>query len=196
MMKKIFPLFFIIFSLLSFNIALAQDGGFQDVRVGVYDNHPKIYRNENGDIAGFWADITNYIAQQENWNLDYVYGTWEEGLERLERGEIDLMVDVAVSEERKEKYDFNQEVALVSWGIFYTREDLEIDSLYDLEGKDIVVLRSGIHYQSPEGLKDLLNSSGIDVNIVDVDKYEDAFRLLDEKRADVGGGELVFWHEE
>jgi ABC-type amino acid transport substrate-binding protein len=36
----------------------------QDVRVGVYDNYPKIYRDEKGDVKGVWADITNAIAKK------------------------------------------------------------------------------------------------------------------------------------
>ncbi len=45
------------------------------VKVGVYDNYPKIYKDEQGNIKGFWADITNYIAEKEHWNLIYDFGT-------------------------------------------------------------------------------------------------------------------------
>jgi hypothetical protein len=31
------------------------------VRVGIYENSPKIFTGENGAPSGFWPDIVNYI---------------------------------------------------------------------------------------------------------------------------------------
>ena len=174
-----------------FSSAFAVETDSKTVRVGVYDNSPKIYKDANGDIKGFWADITNYIAQKENWNLVYVYGTWDEGLARLEKGEIDLMVDVAVSDERKAKYDFNNESALLSWSIVYTRKDFDIKSFKDLEGKSIAIMKSSVHYTAPLGLKNVLTSFGVTSNIVDVKSMDEVFKLLDNNQADAG---VVNWN--
>ena len=46
----------------------------QTVRVGIYDNKPKIYM-ENGEVKGLFADIVDYIADRENWEVEYVHGT-------------------------------------------------------------------------------------------------------------------------
>jgi len=93
-MKKILIAIIICLQFCCFSSAFAVEADSKTVRVGVYDNSPKIYKDANGDIKGFWADITNYIAEKEKWNLVYVYGTWDEGLARLEKGEIDLIVIV------------------------------------------------------------------------------------------------------
>ncbi|HUC90060.1 MAG TPA: transporter substrate-binding domain-containing protein [Patescibacteria group bacterium] len=74
----------------------------QTVKVGVYDNPPKIYLDKTGKPQGLYADIVNAIAAKEGWNVEYVPGTWNEGLQRLENGQIDIMVDVAVSDERRQ----------------------------------------------------------------------------------------------
>ena len=190
-MKKysIFIIFFFslfsIFSLFKSNEINAANG-VETVRVGVYDNYPKIYKDENGEIKGFWADITNYIAEQENWNLEYVYGTWEDGLTRLENGEIDIMVDVAESEERKKIYEFNEETVLLSWGMFYTRDGVQINSFSDLQDKKIAILKTGILYSGQYGLKDIMDSFSIDAEIIDVSVYSDVFSLLDKGEVDVG----------
>lgn len=160
------------------------------VKVGVYDNYPKIYKDADGNIKGFWADITNDIANKENWKLEYVYDTWDNNLKKLENQEIDIMVDVAVSEERKSTYDFNNETALVSWGIFYTKNGVVINSYADLEGKKIAIMKSGILYSGPYGLKTILNSFGINAEIIDVSVYSDVFKLLNDNEADVG---VVNW---
>jgi PAS domain S-box-containing protein len=148
MMK--FRLLFIV-SILSFSPLLlnsvsvyAQDsGGVIEVRVGVYDNSPKIYIAD-GEVKGFWADITNYIAEQEGWKIEYVHGTWSEGRGRLESGEIDVMVDVAVTESRKEKYDFATETVLVSWSEIYALKESNIESFFDLKNKNIGVLKGSV----------------------------------------------------
>ncbi|MBN2239602.1 MAG: transporter substrate-binding domain-containing protein, partial [Dehalococcoidales bacterium] len=80
------------------NSAFADTAGA--IRVGIYDNKPKIFVTDDGKASGFWPDIIEYIGSKENWNIEYVYGTWEECMSRLETGEIDVMPDVAYSEER------------------------------------------------------------------------------------------------
>lgn len=101
---------------LSSHAAFAQQ---QTVKVGVYDNYPKIYRDDNGNIKGFWADITDTIAAKENWKVDYVYGTFQQGLQRLQNGQIDMMVDVGVDTQRQQIYDFNTVNLLSGWAAVY-----------------------------------------------------------------------------
>jgi two-component system, cell cycle sensor histidine kinase and response regulator CckA len=189
-MKKYLTLFLILIvvfiQLFYSRLVYAAEKEQRTVRVGVYDNNPKIYKDAKGDIKGFWADITYYIAAKENWNLIYVHDTWENNLKRLENGEIDVMVDVAVSDERKNIYDFNNETGLISWGLFYTRKGVKLDSVMDIEGKNIAIMKSGILYSGPLGLIDTLSSFGIKADITNVDIYEDVFKLLDSGKADVG----------
>lgn len=189
--KLLFVIFaFLLVSVVCAAAVLAADNEQKTVRVGAYDNTPKIYRDASGEIKGFWADITNYIAKKENWNLVYVYDTWDEGLVRLQKGEIDLMVDVAKSEERKDVYDFNNETALFSWSMMYVRKGFEIKSFKDLAGKNIAIVKSSVHYTAPLGLKNILNSFAIDANIIDAQSMEDVFKLLDTQQADAG---VVNW---
>ena len=70
------------------------------IRVGVYENSPKIYTSPNGNVAGFWPDLIAYIADKENWNIKYIHGSWNECLERLSSSKIDIMPDVAFTEKR------------------------------------------------------------------------------------------------
>jgi len=162
------------------------------VRVGIYENPPKIYTDEQGVVSGLYADIINYIAWSEGWTVEFVTGTWDEGLSRLENGEIDIMTDVAYSKAREERFDFNNETVLVSWAAVYAAENVEIESILDLSGKDIAILKSGIHYTGEYGLKNLLDSFEIDATYIDVKYYKDVFNLLENGQADVGVVSRVF----
>lgn len=161
------------------------------LRIGVYDNPPKIFK-ENGEIKGFWADILDHIAEEEGWQVEYVHGTWSEGLERLEKGDIDIMVDVAVSEDREEIFDFHSEDVLLNWAEIYTRPGVEVNSIFDLEGLDIAVMKSGIHYTGPLGIRSLLDDFGISANFRDVDVYADVFEELRSGDADAGVVNRIF----
>jgi PAS domain S-box-containing protein len=181
-----------IFVLLTASNVLAANNtpaiiqGEQNIRVGVYDNYPKIYRDEDGNIKGFWADITNAIARKENWNVTYVYGTFDQGLDRLKNGQTDLMVDVGVSPQRQQIYDFNNEHIISSWATIYSRYGLRINSFLDLSGKKIAVLKSDIHYTGPNGITATLNSFGVNANFIETDSYDDIFKQLDDSQADAG----------
>ncbi|HAS28130.1 MAG TPA: hypothetical protein DCR59_02950, partial [Dehalococcoidia bacterium] len=111
------------------------------VRVGIYENAPKIFTDQDGNASGFWAEITEYIAKEEGWKIEWVHGSWEECLNMLESGEIDIMPDVAYSDERALLYDFANEVLVVSWSRIYTAKGVPVQSILDLDGKTIAVLK-------------------------------------------------------
>jgi ABC-type amino acid transport substrate-binding protein len=60
------------------------------VKVGIYENKPKVFVDSAGEPQGFFVDILNYIASQEGWQLDYVASTWDKNLEKLEKAEIEF----------------------------------------------------------------------------------------------------------
>jgi len=73
------------------------------VRVGLYENAPKVYTDATGRPAGLFVELLEAIARAEGWRLSYEPCDWAVCLERLERGELDLMPDVAFSAERAQR---------------------------------------------------------------------------------------------
>ena len=156
------------------------------VRVGVYENNPKIFTDDQGNAAGFWPDIVNYIANREGWQIEWVHGTWTECLTRLQNNEIDLMPDVAYTEARDEIFDFSQEAVYVSWSRVYVRIGSNIESILDLEGKTVAVLEGSVNYIGPEGILKLTETFNIHCTFVPVDSYGKVFELLDKNEVDAG----------
>ncbi len=156
------------------------------VRVGVYENAPKIYTASDGTVKGFWADILYYIARKEGWQIEWVHGTWTEGLERLERNEIDLMPDTSFTAERMEKFDFNDETILTSWSRVYSRENSGIQTIPDLNGKRVGGLRGSVNMEGPEGLKDMVTRFDVTCEFFEFDSYDDVFKAIQDGRLDAG----------
>jgi signal transduction histidine kinase len=168
-----------------FSLAVSADNSIT-VKVGLYENSPKIFTDEKGNAAGFWPAIIEYIASREGWEIEYVPGTWTECLARLENNEIDIMPDVAYTEERGTLYDFSNETVYVSWSWVYARRGVDIQSIPDLEGKNVSVLQGSVNVEGPEGIKKLVSAFHVNCNFIEVDSYIKVFELIDSREADAG----------
>ena len=79
--------------------ALAQDAA-KTVRVGWYEssfNHMDQYGRRSGYAYEYQMKLSVYTG----WSFEYVTGSWSELMEKLEKGEIDLMSDVSYTPERE-----------------------------------------------------------------------------------------------
>ncbi len=152
------------------------------VRVGVYNNAPLVFV-QDGRARGFYIDLLNYIAGEEGWKLDYVLCEWSECLSMLERGEIDLLVDIAYTKDRETRFGFNRETVLSNWGQVYARRGAGIQSLLDLDGRKVAVVRNDVYYESLAVLADRLD---LDCQFIEVDGYGGVLALIDAGEADAG----------
>ena len=156
------------------------------VRVGFYENAPKLYTDESGRITGFFPEILVAIAEQEGWTLEYVPGTWSDNLARLQTGEIDLMPDAAYSRERTWIYGFSQEPLFVNWDVIYTSPGSAALSIPELVGKRVAVMSGSIRTDGGQGGRALLAAFDIDSEFVEVDGYQEVFELLHARDVEAG----------
>ncbi len=156
------------------------------VKVGLYENEPKIFTDAQGKASGFWPEIITYIASKENWKIEYVKGTWQESLQRLERAEIDIMPDVAYTDERASQFVFCHETVYTSWTRVYARANAGIQSILDLENKQVAVLKGSINVEGPDGIKKLTGAFGVNCTFNEVDSYTQVMQLVNNRMADAG----------
>lgn len=166
-------------------MALSQDIS-GTLRVGIYQNQPKIFIDEKGQASGFWPDLIEFIARQEGWKIQYVLGTWEECLQKLEKGEIDIMPDVAYTEERAGRFVFSNKPVYTSWSRVYANRNVRIDSILDLEWKTVAVLKGSVNVEGPEGIKRLIMAYDIDCEFIEVESYKAVFDTVSRGLADAG----------
>ncbi|HLP99061.1 MAG TPA: transporter substrate-binding domain-containing protein [Sideroxyarcus sp.] len=162
-------------------LGLAGHACATGLKVGIYENEPKIFTDSRGTASGILIDILEAVAKRENWQLSYVHCEWEDCLKQLQAGTIDLMPDVAYSEERDRLFDFHSTPALHSWSQIYRRDDVEINSAIDLAGKRIALLGGGIQESA---ISDMLAGLGIKATLIRTKSVEDGFRLAQANGAD------------
>lgn len=175
----------LLFSLLFFaaSLLLACWGRAepQTVLVGVYENAPKMF-TQQGKPAGIFVDILEEIARREGWRLKYVSGSWAENLDRLARGEIDIMPDMAYSAERGALYAFPKVPVLSSWFQVYAPKGHGIYSILDLNHKRIMVLERSIQESAFDRLR---RGFALNCNLVRVPDYDAMFARVRQGEADV-----------
>lgn len=159
------------------------------VRVGLYENAPKVFTDEDGNPSGIFVDILQAIADDEGWTLVFVPGTWDEGLDALEQGRIDLMPDVAYSEARAAKYDFHQVAVLESWSYVYAGPDQRFDRISQLNGTRVAVLEGSVQETI---LREMTASFQLDVTFVKAASLQEAFEMARDGRADAAVANHLF----
>jgi signal transduction histidine kinase/ActR/RegA family two-component response regulator len=76
------------------------------VRVGWYEV-PGLQEGQNtGALGGYNYEYLAKIAQYANWNYEFVFCTWPEAEEKLKKGEIDIVGDVAKTAPRMAEYNY------------------------------------------------------------------------------------------
>ncbi len=153
----------------------------QTVRVGVYQNSPKVALSDAGRAEGIFIDVIESVAKREGWALEYVPGTWAEGLERLEQGRIDLMPDVARNTEREVLYGFHDEPVLASWNQVYTRKGSAVRNLLDLGGKRVAVLAGSVQERQ---LSQMAESFSLVLQWVPREDFDATFAAVQNGEAD------------
>ena len=152
------------------------------ITVGIYQNSPTIFINPDGQADGLYIDILNDIATENNWNFEFVKGSFQDCLDRLSTGEIDILAGVACSGERMEAFNFSHEAIFSNWGQVYSHIDSDIESITDLQGKRVAGLKGSLFNES---FIELINAFSLDYTLLSLDEYSQGVDLLQNHDIDV-----------
>ncbi len=173
---------FLVLTLLSLFNPQHADAS-RTVKAGIYNFKPMVYSDTDGSAQGFFVKILNHIAQKENWNVQYVPGTWQEGLDRLKSDQIDLLLCIGYTDARDNYLDFPKEFLLLDWGTIYKAKGSSINSIFDLEGKTVSILKGSM---LPAGFQELINQFNIHVTMKEMDQASEVLASVVSGSADAG----------
>ena len=161
----------------------AHSQALRPVKVGIYQNEPKVYIDSEGRPAGFFPKILRYIAEKEGWELHYIPCTWNECLNKAESGQLDLIMDVAFSEARAKRFTFNREVAMINWSRVYTRDGSTIRTIIDLDDKKVSLVEGSIQERK---LRQTAREYNIHPEFIGVKSFAAVFDMVEKGVADAG----------
>ncbi|MCR5175514.1 MAG: transporter substrate-binding domain-containing protein [Anaerovibrio sp.] len=117
------------------------------VRVGYLDS-PHFMQGMSDDAKkyGMAYDYLQKVSYYTNWDYIYVYGNWEVLLDKLYKGEIDIMAGVSKTPEREEKILFpNYAMGTENYYIYtYANNPLATKGLSVIPGKTVSVNKNTV----------------------------------------------------
>lgn len=152
------------------------------LRVGVYENPPKIYTGPDGRPAGLFIELLEAIARQEGWRLAYEHCAWDDCLRRLEARQLDLMPDVAYSPGRSQRFDFHAIPVTYAWSQLFQRPGMAVQAMPDLAHRRVALLRGSVQARA---LHEVLDGLRVPWTPVETESYAAAFRAVRDGQADV-----------
>ena len=146
-MKLAAQIFLLIFFMVPGNklIVNAQNTELgSSLKIGVYQNPPKIFTDSEGRAQGIFIDVIESTAKKEGFEIQYVIGNWYELTEKLKQGEIDMLPDMAYSDKRDSFFLLNTLPVLSSWLEVFSNKNNSFHSINELNNRTIGVLRGSM----------------------------------------------------
>lgn len=156
----------------------------EQVTIGIDGNPPLTFFNGRGEADGLFPELFRQVASRHDWTLSYVSCEWQQCLEKLATGEIDILPAIAYTEERAQHYRFAGETVLNSWGQIYHRTDGKLDNILDLEGLKLAALNHDVYLDGDQGLRQIAEQFGVHITYIEVASYQEAFEKLAEGGVD------------
>ena len=138
---------------------------------------PYEFLDENNLPAGFSVELSEALGRVMGMSLEIRLDSWDRMRDAFDAGEIDVLQGMSYSKERAEQVDFSPPYTLIQHSIFVRTGTPEINTLSDLNGKEVLVQRNGI-------MHDTLKTNNSDVVPVPTDFQADALRQLAAGRYD------------
>ncbi|MEH6436995.1 EAL domain-containing protein [Massilia sp. DD77] len=160
----------------------------RELRIGIYNNEPKLFIDGQGRAAGILVDLLEEVAKAEGWTLRFVPCAWSGCLAMLERGDIDLLPDVAYTDERAMRLSYHRTPALLSWSQLY-RGSVKVASILDLKDKRVAVLERSVQAAF---LPTLTDSYGLNTRFIATSSLDQAFQLVREGKADLAAANKFY----
>lgn len=175
--KRLAVLCTIIFVVLSMCMPCLADETQKTIRVGSFEDTFN-YVDEHGVRRGYGYELMQALAGYTGWKFDYIKCDWSNCFEKLENGEIDIMGDIAYTDDRAKEMLYSEETMGEEKYVLYANlSDMDIVSsdFKSLNGKRIGVLKGT---NSEFMLTNWENKYGIHTEHVNVSGNEDVKKKL------------------
>lgn len=161
----------ILTSAIAVRPALAEESSSMIVG-GSYDYPPYSYLDDSGKPTGFSVELSEAIAKVLHKKIEFKMTAWSEVRSNLENKQIDYIHDIVYSEERSKIYSFSKPYHISPYTVFTKSSSPTINSINDLNGKKIVVIKGDIG-------EDFLKEQGIKAEIQSFNNYSDVLIFLE-----------------
>ncbi|MFI3158286.1 MAG: PAS domain S-box protein [Methylococcaceae bacterium] len=171
-MDKILIRFFIIFLALNIGLSQADDVQGKTLIVGSEQDYPPFALGTTDETAGgFTVELWQAVAKESGINSIIKVKPFREILQEFKAGQIDVLINLAQSDERRQFADFTVPHVIVNGAVFVRDGESGIGSEADLAGKAIIVLNADLAH-------DYAIAKGWQKQLILVENSAEGFKLL------------------
>lgn len=127
--------------------------------------------DRNGQSEGFSIDLLKAVAEVMDLDVRFKVDDWNNIKNELERGKIDVLPLMTINQDRERYFDFSLPYFSSYRTVFVRKDDERIQSVNDLRGKQLIVVKGGIGHE-------YLLETGLTDRIILVNNYEQAMKIL------------------
>ncbi len=169
-LPSLFAIAALVVLLLLAGISRAQNHSAKPLVVGSEEDYPPFSIGKSEEAAGgFTLELWKAVAAEQKLSYTVRVEPFRKILEDFKAGQIDVLINLAQSEERSAFADFSVPHVIVQGAIFVRRDESRIRSEEDFAGKEILVLNADLAH-------DYAASKGW--QLVLVDSVADGLKLL------------------
>ena len=142
------------------------------------------YVTENGMRKGYSYELLETLAGYTGWKFEYVACNWNDSIEKLQNGEIDILGDIAYTEERTDRMLFSDgPMGIEKYYLYadFSSDDISSTDFKTLNGKRIGVL---IGAKPEVMLKEWELKNKLKTIHVNIESREDALAKLENGEID------------
>ena len=175
-LNRLFHYFLVATCLIFFSdgVAVAEDSVQLDLPVligGDYNYPPYEYLDSDGLPTGYNVELSQAVARVMGMEINIQLGSWGEMRQALERGDVDILMGMAHTEERLSEVDFSIPHAKVHQSIWIRDDNRTIRSVKDLVGNEVIVMKGSV-------MHDFMLENEIAADLFMVQTLADALKLL------------------
>lgn len=117
------------------------------VNVGVVSYEDDFFSENDMGYYGYVPEFLQKISEKTGWEYNYIVDEWGELLNKLDKGEVDLLLNASKTPEREGKYIYSNEVVGYETARIYVRSDdtrYYYDSFETFSGMKIGCLKGSV----------------------------------------------------
>ncbi len=112
---------------------------------------PFSFQDDYGNMQGIDIDSIRAIGEEQGFKVEFYKETWQEMFDSVESGSRDLAISgISYKDERAEKYGLSVPYFFNPAAIMYAKDDMTVNSLEDLQGKNISAMEGSKSFDQAE----------------------------------------------
>lgn len=145
-MRILFCLFVFLTGILCCSFTMTVRAEQKVIKVG-YIEQGDFIQKTNGEYTGYGVEYLDHIADITGWEYNFILDTWENCLNKLEKGEIDLVCIAQYTDERAEKFLYSDIPLGYEYTLLYanSESDLYFDDYEAMRNLKVGMMSGSYH---------------------------------------------------